>query len=263
MQNIITALLNTLFVGIPEEFIWVTFVLVLIKRFDLLDWKRWKRNIKFLSIPIISVACSINFFKYVFNLPQFFIRIITLIMLFTLIIYISNKTDRIRNNNNCKIVLFTLLGALIIAIIETLYMPIILYITNLRMCDINYNPSINFWLSLPVRLIQGFVLFYVIYNNNFKTKYSYFKLIFKNKLAIVSTFILLTMIILGRLSSASLFDNEGIFRTLSIENRIMIGTDIIVLPTLFFMIMIITNLYYIHKNIQIEEKYSHMLDDID
>lgn len=261
MQNVINALLNFIAVSVWEELIWVGITLVLLGRFDLLDWRRWRRNIKLLAIPIIPVALTINILRYIILVPKPIMSISTLIMLILLITYITNKTDKIGKTKIYQVVLFTLVGAFIIAIIETLYIPFYLYLTNLKMSEINLNIKYNFIISIPLRIFQLGILIYIICSKTYKIKFNQFLYIFKNKLSIILTFIILIIIILVRIVSINLFSNEEFFVNISTDNKILFGTLLFILPTIFFMIMVISNLYYIHRNIQIEQKYSNMLEE--
>jgi hypothetical protein len=261
MQNWINALLNCLLVSIPEEIVWVTLTLVLLKRFDLLDWRRWKRNIKWLSIPIIPVAISINILKYIFVIPRLVMSISTLIMLILLIIYIVKKTDKLKNTKIYKVILFTLFGSCLIAFTEAIYIPIILFMTNLKISQINIDILNNFLFSLPERIIQICFILYIIYGKTYKLKYNYGFKIFENKLNVFSLFSIIIILVVFWLISLNVFSNQGIFRDFPINLKILLGTAMNLMPTLFFVIMVINNLTFIQKNIQIEQKYSDMLDE--
>lgn len=263
MRNLFTFLLNTLFIGIPEEFIWVCFSLTLLERFDLIDWRRWKRNIKLLSIPVIPVSITINFLRYIVVVKQPIMNVCTLLMFIFLLYYIVDKTDRLNNTKFCKIIFVSLLGSCFIALTETIYTPIILYLTNTKISDVNNNFINNLCLSSPSRLIQISILAFMISNKIYKSKFSCLKQILKNKLNVILLFILAIIMVVFWIFSINVFSNEGIFSNLTSSTKILLGCSMNLLPTLFFVIMIINSLYYIRKNIQIEEKYSHMLDDIE
>ncbi len=263
MDNVINALLNCLLVSIPEEIVWVTLTLVLLKRFDLLDWRRWKRNIKLLSIPIFPVSISISILRYIFIIPKPIMSIFTLIMLITLIYYIVKKTDKIDDTKIYKVIMFTLIGSLTIIIIESLYIPITLYLTGLNISDVNNSLTNNFLLSLPIRLLQFGIILYIIYSKNYGVKFNKFLEIFKNKFTAISLIVLLSIVIVSRVFFSKVFNNEGFYINMSVDSKLLLGTSLTVLPTIFFMFMIIINIYYTHRTIQIEQKYSNMLDEVE
>jgi hypothetical protein len=75
MSSEIKALISTLIIGIPEEIIWVTTIFVLLKRYDLIDFKRIKENYKWLLIPALPVAILINIGKYIMSIPDWIVSV--------------------------------------------------------------------------------------------------------------------------------------------------------------------------------------------
>lgn len=92
MQNIINLILNTLFVSIPEETIWVILTLIFLKRFDLLDKYRLKENIKWILLPVIPTAIITNIFRHIVHAPQIVMFIVAQVVFYSLVIYIIKET---------------------------------------------------------------------------------------------------------------------------------------------------------------------------
>ena len=80
MQGVTNALLNMVLISLPEEIFVTCMTLILFKRFDLLDIRMWRRNIKWIIIPSLLMAMCISIFKYIIILPKLLTSIISLII---------------------------------------------------------------------------------------------------------------------------------------------------------------------------------------
>lgn len=261
MQNVINALLNTLFVSLLEEFIWVIFTIVFLGRYDLIDWRRWKRNIKLLSIPVFPVAITINIFRYILIIPRPIMSILTSLILLGLIYYIVKITDRIQNTKFIKVLICVFLGLLAMFIIETLVSPLLLYLSKLTLQDLSENVWLNIKMAIPTRLLQLFLLAFVVYNKIYKLNYKHIIFIFKDKLTAIYMGVSLFITLLLFIILTNLFLNSRFIISLSLSNRILFAITIVSLPILFLGVVIINYMYSTRKIIEIEKRYSNMLGE--
>jgi len=56
MQGVTNALLNMILVSIPEELFLTVMTLIFLKRFDMLDIRMWRYNLKWIMIPIVLMG---------------------------------------------------------------------------------------------------------------------------------------------------------------------------------------------------------------
>jgi hypothetical protein len=153
-------------VSMFEELVWVIFTIIFLKRFDLVDYRRWKENLKWLLIPVLPTAISINLFTYV--IPNFILKfVISYSILILLINYILVKTDIL----DCKIKWYKILigsgfGMIIITITELIYIPLTLYFFHKTMGLLNNDMGLKFIISLPAKVFQLLLIGFIIYKNN-------------------------------------------------------------------------------------------------
>ncbi len=262
MQSVITALLNIVTVSFWEELVWVGITLVLIGRVDLLDWRRWKRNIKWLLIPILSVAISINILKYILHIPKPIMSISTLILMIVLIIYISKTTDKIGDKwLYLKSIIYSAFAIFIISTTETFYSPLILYRFKISIDVINSNIWYNFLCSTPSRLIQFILLGLLIYNKLNNIKFNKIFVYFKDKVSNVILIITLLTSISVILFLVNVFTNFTTIQNYDLSTQLLISAIIFILPTIILGVILFIHVYNTQKIINIEQKYSSMLED--
>lgn len=100
LQSVINAVLNTIFVSIPESIISVLFILFLLKRNDLLDVYRWQYNLKQIMIVVLPIAVSVNLMRYILHTNNLAIFLITEVMLILLMIFIIKKNNVLQEKIN-------------------------------------------------------------------------------------------------------------------------------------------------------------------
>lgn len=269
MENILNALLNTIFVSIPEESVWVAIVLVGLRRFDLLDWRRWKENIKWLAIPIIPTAIMSNILRYVIKVPAPVMTTTTILVLCSSIIYIVMITDTLNITKKSKTLLFFktillfLLSTVIMCLTELSYFPILLFLENISANIINENILNNFLFSFPSRVLQIIILIYIIYNKTFNIKFKQILLIFKDKFLMTMLSVCALITILMILFLVNTLGNNIFINNYSNTLKILVATMIFILPTIFFGIVIANYIYYNSKYIKIQKHHSNMLDELE
>ncbi len=250
-------LFNTLFVSIPEEIYWVMFTLILVGEFDY--WKDPECKKLFhrydygrILIPAISVALLSNIFRYTgFN--SGLSSLITFIILYIAIVL----TNDIFGDSSAlkwmgKIFIFLILGIITIGITELLYVPLILYGTDLTMKTINNDMLLNFLISLPSRFIQYSLLLYLIVKKRTSLKGNIFKHIIARPtlLALTSLFVTLNLLFLWIMNKLIMFEKILIDFSYTMQMLIIIG--IIIFPIINISTFV-WSIYYI-KNREVKNK---------
>lgn len=257
----LNAILNTIFVSIPEEIIWLVLTLILLKRYDLLDRYRLKKNIKWLAIPVIPMAVMVNIFRYVIIIPRVLATFGTLIMFYCLIIYMVIKTDITKELSKIKIVLCLLLSTCFIFVTDSTIAPFLMYYLNVPITDINNNIILNILVSFVPRLIQIAILFYIL-TKKFKY-YAVLSNIFKNKFAIIMLNCFLGVLVILWFIVIILFSNYISVHNYSIFIKILSGLVIIFVPLALIGIFIATIIHFISYIDKNNRCHSNELDDID
>lgn len=264
IQNIVNAVLNTMFVSIPETTIWVIAVLFLLKRSDLLDVYRWKRNLQQVMIVAIPPAIMINLMRYILEVNNLINFIIVEIMMVLLITYIIEKNNILQEKiNYLMIIVYVLLADFILIITtEGLLGLVVILILNMSIETINNNILLNIVLSFIPRIIQVLLISVCIYKQNVGEMINYIELILKNKILSISMGIFLTTVIisnfiLGRFVIAMNYLNSYIISVKILFTCLMILIPVIMIGSY---ILSIYNLLWI--NIKTQKEKDNMLDGI-
>lgn len=257
----LNALLNTIFVSIPEETIWVVFILMILKRYDLLDRYRVKQNLKWWAILVLPMAILVNVFRYVIIIPRILATLGTLIMFCLLVIYVVKKTDVANESTTFKTILSLLLSICFIFLTDGTTAPFLTYYLNVPMIEINNNIILNILASFIPRLIQIAILFYIATK---KIKYfTFLTTIFKNKFTIIMLNCFLGIMIGFWFVVIILFGNYINVHDYSIMTKILSGIVIIFIPLALIGIFIATMIYFLNYIDKNNRYHSNELDDID
>ena len=191
MENVSNAILNLFLVSIPEQTFQVIMILLFLKRFDLLDLRMWRQNLKVIMIPVLPTVLLINILKYILMTP---IQVVTTLSFLTMTIFMiyfvfKNSYD-INFKLFIKIVVFTFLTFAMVGLLESLYVPLILYLLDKPISFFNNNIFYNFLLALPGRIFEYCLITYILIKQNNSIKTELFNTIFKNRF-LLSSFIML------------------------------------------------------------------------
>jgi len=267
MQGVTNALLNLILVSIPEETFLVVMTLILLKRFDMLDIRMWRYNIRWLVIPVLPVAILINVFRYIIIIPKPFVSLITLILINLLMVYVIRKTSiEINKRLIRKTVFFMLICFSILIISEIIYIPITLLLMKKDISYFNNVVIYNFILSIPSRATQYSIIIYTIFNKNSKihTNTIFINYLLKNKFLRTSSIVLIIMFDLSTIYFLKLIVINNILSTLGLYEQMIIIIIILSLPviTLTWFVMLIK--YLIGQERQIQQTYENLVmqDDI-
>lgn len=192
-------IINTLFVSIPEEFYLVMFTLILVGEFEYWKEPECKRLINRFDyvrvfLPTIVPAILSETIRVTdFNSLYFqFVPFITTYILIIITNDIFGDASALRWM--AKTIMFMLLGFLILAISEFLYVPFVLYQTDLTLVDISNNFLLYFTLSLPSRFLLYSLLLYLVSKKRTPLKGKLLKHILSNP---VLSFIFSILVILN------------------------------------------------------------------
>jgi hypothetical protein len=264
MQSVINALLNTLFVSIPESLISVLFIFFLLKRNDLLDIYRWKTNLKSIMIIVLPVATSVNIMKYILSINNLTIFITTEIMMIMLIIFTIKKNNVLQEKvNYLKIIIYVLISDFILIITtEGLLGLIVIQILGMSVETINNNIYLNIILSFIPRVLQVLLISFCIYKQNVGKMINYIELILKNKILSISMSVFLITIIisnfiLGRFIIAMNYLNNYI-----ISIKILLTVLMILIPVIIISSYIISIYNLLWINVKLQKEKDNMLDEI-
>jgi hypothetical protein len=260
-QNIINAVLNTVFVSIPEVAIWTIFVLILSKRKDLLDIYRWKHGIKQIMIVTIPTAASINLMRYILQVDNLINFIIIEVMMCVLVIYIVKKNNFLNEKiSYVKIIMFILLVDFIIIFMTEFFCVIIsMFILNIDITNINSNITLNILLSIVPRLLQISVILYVFYKKNFDEKISIYKLVLENKIVSISFIVFtITLILITFVFSRTIMEmfcsNNLLFK------QIFIVILALYLPIILLLSYIVSISNLLYKNIKLQQEKNNIFN---
>ena len=194
MQSITNAVLNTIFVSIPETLVWCVFVLILLKRKDMLDIYLWKENLKqIILIVSLPVSISINLMRYILHVDNLVNFITIEIMMCSLIIYMIRKNNFLNEKlNYIKIIFYVILADFIVIITtEGLCVLIVTLILNMTIEQINNNICLNICISILPRVFQILIISFCLYKQSFGKMINCVELILKNKILTISMVIFL------------------------------------------------------------------------
>jgi hypothetical protein len=262
MQNIINALLNMLLVSVPEEFIWSVLSLIFLKRFDLLDWRRWKYNLKQLMIPVLPTALMINILRYIIIVPKPIMTLINVVLINVLIIIMLKHNKRVEDKFLIiKSVLFNLLSLFLMTLIEYIYVPTMLFLIKKSINDINNDILLNFLLSLPTRILQIIVVIFILIKKDSQLYVKTIKYILYDKFIMITTLIFVGIILSIWVLLVNFFGDFNIIGQLSINQQLLTSVLLLIIPTIIISLLLYIIIYFFSKITRIQKSHQNMFDD--
>lgn len=265
MQGVINALLNTIFVSIPEESFIVIMTLILLKRFDILDIRMWRYNFKWIMIPTLPMAIMINVFRYIIPIQKPFISLIGYLLMNFLMIYIVIKNSyKINKFEILRTILFTFISFVIVCLAESIYIPAILFSINKPIAFFNNNILYNFLLALPGRITEYAICSYILVKKNDNIKVNLFDTIVKNQFLYSSFLILIVFSNLFIVYFIKLICFDYILKNIGLIEQLMIITISISLPIISITWFLLIVNFILTKQKQIQQTYENLVlqDDI-
>jgi len=265
-ESIINAIMNFLLVSLPEEFIWSISILILMKRFDLLDKYMWRDKIKYLFYPILLSSISINFLKYIIVAPRLVISISAILTIYVGIIYILKAPENNILNEKIpyiKIFFYVLSSfAVLIVLVECLYSPIILTYVEKSIIEINSVWTMNFLLSTPARLIQFFMIIILLSLQNRKAYLNIMQSIFSDNKISLTIIIFISILIIFWTLLINIFGNYKILSLYNVNEQILFSILLFLVPSMLLILMIYLVILFIEKINKLNKSHQNMFEDM-
>lgn len=228
-------LLNTFLVSFPEELYLIMFTLILVGEFDYWKEPECKRLInKFdyvrVFVPAIVCALMSNILRY-YELSYGIYQFIPFIVGYILIVFTNDIFgDASALKWMVKAFIYFGLGFLIMGLTEFLYVPFVLYSTNITLAEINNNFLLYFTLSLPARLLQYSILLYFVCRKRTLLKGKLLLPILSNPLLLVifSSLVVFNILFLQLMVRTIIYDNVLI--NASHITQILIVISVVLFP---------------------------------
>jgi len=265
IHNVMNAIMNCLLVSMPEESIWFFTVLILMKRFDLLDKYMWKEKIKWIIVPFIS-SIIINLLKYIINSPIIFISISAIITIYIgIIIMLKAPENNILNEKIAyiKVFLLVLLSfAIMIVLTESLYIPLFLKYFGKSIIEINSTWSVNFLMSIPARVIQFLLIIFILSIQNRKIYLDILKSITSDKKISLIIIIFTSTLIVFWTFLINFIGDYNILSQYGFNEQISISISLLIVPSILLILMISLVVLFIEKINKLNKSHQNMFNDI-
>jgi len=265
MQGVTNALLNFILVSVPEETVIVILTLIFLKRFDMLDIRMLKYNLKILFIPILPVAIIVNLFRYIIIIPRPIMSLSAISLMSILLVYIIIKNSyTVTRRVIIKTIIFTVLSFITVGLIETLYYPITLIMLHKEMAFFDNNILYNFLISLPGRILEVCVISYIIVKRNNQIPINLFNTVIRNKFFTNSFIFIMVFSLFVIIYMAKLIIINNIFNNLNLFDQLIINIIVMAIPTLLITWFLIFINYLLTKEKQIQQTYENLVtqDDV-
>lgn len=169
-------LINTLVVSIPEQLFFVMFSLILMRRYDFLEFNG--KNVMRFAIAVIPAALLSNILRGLLGMDMTFVLLVGVITLFTVLVTVF----RIRSAKGVfKAFLSVLLSFTIVILTQLLYFPFILYGTSITTGQLNHYGPLVLLLSLLDRAVQICLLGVLLLKKRSFMKLNFSKVITRNR----------------------------------------------------------------------------------
>lgn len=265
MNNVMTALLNMILVSIPENIFIVVMTLIFLKRFDLLDFRMWKQNLKWIMIPSISIAIMINMFKYIIVIPRPITSLSCLVIMNILILYIVlRNTYEVNKKLIFKISIATFMSFVAVSLIELIYVPMSLSLLHRPISYFNNNIVYNFLLALPGRIMEICLIAFILIRKNNSIKINLFDAIIKNNFYKLNFLFMIILINLIIVYIAKLIMIDNILVNIEIIEQLFITILIVSIPIILITWFFIFVNYSLTREKRMHQTYESLViqDDI-
>lgn len=234
--------LNLICSTMLENIFLIIITYLILKRHDLIDIHRIKNTLFNILFPAIPVAIILDFFRWIVELPLGIVRIFSIFILYALILTIikKNSFEKVKFLE-LKTAFSLLLSLVIMVMIETLYIPILVSLTQSSLLAFSKSPDVMLIVSIPARIIEFSVIAFLLLKKNLFGKINIINVILKNKQIL-------------RINVLTLFFNTAVillFTKFTIYNDILINLNImdqiLVISLLIFIMPCISFLWNIYN----------------
>lgn len=242
-------ILNIIFVSIPEEIFLVAFALMIQKHYDLL--KPTRKNVMRFMVPVLSLALFSNIFRTFLDVKADIMPIISILILFvsTVIVY------KVRNLKQLLTFFASFVFSYLVgSIIQLSYIPLLLNTTGIKPDELNNYGYLLILISLPERVIEYCILFYLYNIRTSLVKIKIFREIFSNRiLSIITICVFVLNVAFVTVIGKLVFFNR-ILSCLDVAIQFLVIEGVLIFP-----ILNIATLFGVIYNMAAKEKFERML----
>jgi len=188
LENVVHSALSCVFITIPEHIFFIIVTLRLMGRKEMLDLYSAKENLITILKIVIPSALTINVLEYLAKTPSSFNKSITLILLYSLLIYTLKQRKHIEYpklyQKSLGYFFLSIMGSVAI---ESVTYPIVTKLVGMTFEEIKLNFYSLLISSLSTRIINIMILLYIFINKNNKFQINIGEEIFNNKFFMRST----------------------------------------------------------------------------
>ena len=263
IHNVMNAIMNCLLVSMPEEILWTISILILQKRFDLLDRYMWKENIKWFAIPAL-ISIYISLFKYIIIIPRIFISIGAILIIYMGIIYMLKKVNILNEKiEYIKVFLLVLLSfAIMIVLTECLYAPFLLKYYSKSIVEVNNTWLINFLMSIPARVIQFIMIIFILSIQNKEVYLNILQSILSDKRVSITIIAFIFILIVFWTLLINIFGNYNVLSQYGFYEQILYSILLFITPSILLILMIYLVVLFIEKVNKLNKSHQNMFNDI-
>jgi len=265
MQELANAILHLILVSIPEELFLTIMTLIFMKRFDMLDIQMWKLNFKSIMIPVLPVAIMINISRYVVVTYQPVMMIATIALFYIILVYILKQNSHAFSFRDYKKILMSLsFSFFILGLMESVTIPLILFLLNKSLTVINDSTMWNFIATVPSRVLEFLFVGFSIVKHNNVAKIKMFDEICKNNFLLFSVTFFVIIFNIIAIYSIKLIGIDRILQDKVSEfAQILISMSVLVIPAvLLFYVLLLIN-FFLVKQKEIEQTYKNLVEQDD
>ena len=265
MQELANAILHLILVSIPEELFLTITTLIFMKRFDMLDIQMWKLNFKSIMIPVLPVAIMINISRYVVVTYQPVMMIATIALFYIILVYILKQNSHAFSFRDYKKILMSLsFSFFILGLMESVTIPLILFLLNKSLTVINDSTMWNFIATVPSRVLEFLFVGFSIVKHNNVAKIKMFDEICKNNFLLFSVTFFVIIFNIIAIYSIKLIGIDRILQDKVSEfAQILISMSVLVIPAiLLFYVLLLIN-FFLVKQKEIEQTYKNLVEQDD
>jgi hypothetical protein len=169
MQNVVNMILNIILISIPEEAFIVMLIYIFLKRYDLIDSQLLKKSIINILTPALPLAIFFGVFKYLIPCSFEFYTFFPFVILYLFLCLVYFKNRKIKINSYIKIFLAMIISFAIFIVSEMIiFYSIIIPLTGVTEEIIKNSVWLSFFIVLPERILQYFVISLLFLINQFK-----------------------------------------------------------------------------------------------
>ena len=261
MKNLFDMITYLFLIAIPE-FTFVTLMtLIIIKRFDFLDLKMWRHNLKWLTIPILSSAVTISVLTYYLKILSVVNSLLITVILIGSIYYVvcKNSFQKVKPFKTIvNICLGTFISGIIVVIGE-FFVPILYFMLDVTK-EIMLKSVFSFFLfTIPSRMLQiGIIIIFVINKNN-SIQEKTLHILFKNTFLRICTIIMCAVIFFGTIYCAKLICVNKILSILTLNEQIFICILLLCIPVVCAVFLYVFINYIFQKEKSIQQSYEALI----